>query len=116
MPRCRFCDADVPAGRTSCPSCGAELPSDDPTTATPAATAPIPSGAEDETELLDLLRRGRKIDAIKLHRQRTGAGLKEAKDAVEALAVRNGLPASGPGCLGAALLMAATSVAAALLL
>ncbi len=31
------------------------------------------------------LRAGRKIDAIKLYRQRDGSGLKEAKPAVEAL-------------------------------
>jgi ribosomal protein L7/L12 len=34
-------------------------------------------------EIQDLLRRGRKIDAIKVYRERTGLGLKEAKDAVE---------------------------------
>ncbi len=35
-----------------------------------------------------LLIAGRKIDAIKRHRELTGWGLKESKDAVEALAVR----------------------------
>ncbi len=33
----------------------------------------------------DLLRRGKKLDAIKLYREETGVGLKDAKDAVEAL-------------------------------
>lgn len=33
----------------------------------------------------DLLRQGKKIEAIKLYRERTGLGLKEAKDAVEAM-------------------------------
>ncbi|MCC6443552.1 MAG: ribosomal protein L7/L12 [Armatimonadetes bacterium] len=32
----------------------------------------------------ELTRAGRKIEAIKLYRERTGAGLKEAKDAVDA--------------------------------
>ena len=33
----------------------------------------------------DLLREGRKIEAIKLYREQSGLGLKEAKDAVEAM-------------------------------
>ncbi|MFG2191727.1 ribosomal protein L7/L12 [Streptomyces sp. NPDC048639] len=33
----------------------------------------------------DLLRKGKKIEAIKAYREITGAGLKEAKDAVERL-------------------------------
>ena len=35
--------------------------------------------------ILDLLRAGKKIEAIKRYQQSTGVGLKEAKDAVEAL-------------------------------
>ena len=38
-----------------------------------------------ESQLQDLLAAGRKIEAIKLYREHTGAGLAEAKDAVEAL-------------------------------
>lgn len=34
-------------------------------------------------EVRDLVRRGRKIQAIKVYRELTGAGLKDAKDAVE---------------------------------
>ena len=36
-------------------------------------------------ELKSLLRRGRKIEAIKNYRQYTGVGLKEAKDAIDSL-------------------------------
>ena len=36
-------------------------------------------------EIVNLLRQGRKIEAIKIYRERTKLGLKEAKDAVEAL-------------------------------
>lgn len=36
-------------------------------------------------ELIDLIQCGRKIEAIKLYREHTGVGLKEAKDAVEDL-------------------------------
>ena len=43
---------------------------------------------DNDAELLDLIRRNEKIQAIKLYRERTGVGLKEAKDAVEALATQ----------------------------
>jgi hypothetical protein len=47
-------------------------------------------GLEYKDELLDrvgdLVAQGRKIEAIKVYRQATGVGLKEAKDAVERLA------------------------------
>ena len=44
-------------------------------------------GADDPRmdEVLVLLRNGKKIQAIKVYREITGAGLKEAKDAVERL-------------------------------
>ncbi|HEX5323551.1 MAG TPA: ribosomal protein L7/L12 [Capsulimonadaceae bacterium] len=47
------------------------------------ATASIPPGpmAEIESEI----RQGKKINAIKVYREQTGVGLKEAKDAVEAM-------------------------------
>lgn len=46
-----------------------------------AAPAPVPADASPE----QLLRAGKKIEAIKRYRELTGVGLKEAKDAVEAL-------------------------------
>lgn len=48
----------------------------------PALTVP-PSARVGE-----LLRQGRKLEAIKLYREQTGAGLAQAKDAVEALEKR----------------------------
>lgn len=42
-------------------------------------------------DVLDALRAGNLIAAIKLHREHTGLGLKESKDAVEELARRHGL-------------------------
>ena len=39
----------------------------------------------DVDPLMDLVRSGKKIEAIKIYRQRMGVGLKEAKDAIEAL-------------------------------
>ncbi|MGH6651379.1 MAG: ribosomal protein L7/L12 [Sphingopyxis sp.] len=38
-----------------------------------------------DEDILDLIRQNRKIEAIKLMREKTGLGLAEAKDAVEAL-------------------------------
>jgi ribosomal protein L7/L12 len=56
-------------------------------------------------ELLSLLGRGEKIEAIKLYRDRTGTGLKEAKEAVEALGARHGVIVKGAGCAGMVLLI-----------
>ena len=61
----------------------------------------------------DALRRGQKIEAVKIHREHSGLGLKEAKDAVEmiekemgppVLEMRQG-PKSEKGCLGLILLL-----------
>ena len=48
--------------------------------------------------LRDLIATGRKIEAIKLYREQTDCGLKEAKDAVEAMeeSMRSGAPVSFP--------------------
>jgi hypothetical protein len=40
--------------------------------------------------IVELMRAGKKINAIKLYRERTGVGLKEAKDFVERLAGEQG--------------------------
>ena len=53
---------------------------------TPAGAAGQPAAGPDwMSEVRDLVARGNKIEAIKVYRERTGLGLKEAKDAVEAL-------------------------------
>ena len=39
------------------------------------------------SEIMNLMRQGKKIQAIKLYRQETGVGLKQAKDFVDALEV-----------------------------
>lgn len=52
---------------------------------------------EQQVELLEMLRQGAKIPAIKRYREITGSGLKEAKEAVEELALKHGLTIkSGP--------------------
>jgi len=81
MIRCALCDHKNPSGATSCANCGAELPGS------------LQAGHESVDETLTaLIRKGQKIEAIKLYRERTGSGLKEAKDAVEALERGERLP------------------------
>ena len=67
---------------------------------TPAAKAE--PGADDD--LLEFVRAGKKITAIKMYRERYHVGLKEAKDAVEALAAEHGIAAQRSGCAGVVLL------------
>lgn len=50
--------------------------------AVPVTTAPAPVSA---ANVQALLREGKKLEAIKLYREQSGLGLKEAKDAVEAM-------------------------------
>lgn len=66
----------------------------------PAAESPEDTRAEIER----LLKAGEKLSAIRLYREATGSGLKDAKDAVEAIAEEIGLPKSS-GCGTAVLLV-----------
>lgn len=67
---------------------------------------PEPVEASLEGEVVSLLGQGRKIDAIKLYREHMGTGLKEAKEAVEAIGIRRQVVVpKGPGCFGALLLL-----------
>lgn len=50
---------------------------------------PVPRGKEADDEIRRLLREDRKIEAIKVYREATGCGLKEAKDAVERIAAES---------------------------
>jgi ribosomal protein L7/L12 len=90
MIRCPFCDHKNPPGATHCAECRAELfnssESDVGATGAPSLN----------NRVIALVSDGRKIEAIKLYRDLTGAGLKEAKDAVEALE-RGDSPASTSG-------------------
>ena len=89
MPKCSFCDHPNPPGAERCEGCGAwvapvergepdrdRLPEVGPTS--------DPAGHEDDLRgrVRSLLAEGRKIEAIKVYRRATGAGLKESKDAV----------------------------------
>ncbi len=72
----------------------------------PSSTPPAPiDAAALEREIVVELEQGRKISAIKIYRAAMGVGLKEAKDAVEAIAERHGFSAlAKPGCLGVVLM------------
>lgn len=63
------------------------------------STPPPPDESDLEARIRALLDQRQKIAAIKLYRQQTGVGLKEAKEAVEELGRRNGIESRG-GCLG----------------
>jgi len=81
MTRCAVCDHNNPPGAKQCANCRAELPD---------ALESSPEPADDD--LMTLISRGQKIEAIKVYRLRMGVGLKEAKDAVEALERGESLP------------------------
>jgi ribosomal protein L7/L12 len=88
MPTCPFCNEANPPGVGACKKCGGTIPQEE-----------LPAELSDfEKELLGLLQGGRKIDAIKRCREKTGQGLKEAKDAVEALGAKYGIETKGAGC------------------
>jgi ribosomal protein L7/L12 len=56
-------------------------------------------------QIVSLRGRGEKIEAVKLYRNQSGCGLKEAKEAVERIGEQNGIrSSSGTGCLGVVLL------------
>jgi hypothetical protein len=125
MPNCRCCQHPNPAHAERCGNCGAWLAqSADEAAAPPAAWTGEPGSAgggppaawaaDDElaAAILPLLAQGQKIAAIKVYRARTGAGLRDAKEAVEALAAQRGLASKGSGCGGASTLLFAVALAA----
>lgn len=69
---CEQCGAETPTGKDRCPSCGAPI------------AQPSSGGATDwQAEVKRLVATGQKIEAIKVYREATDAGLAEAKSAVE---------------------------------
>ncbi len=92
--RCPFCSHQNPRGAARCEKCQAWLTQSADAPSAPLATPPVPHSAQDPSgaldpefvaELLECVRAGQKIEAIRRLREATGSGLVEAKDAIEAL-------------------------------
>lgn len=125
--KCPYCGASIPADATTCTACGALMPNASVHDA-PFPAAPSPQGAPADAQARAALNADArrvaqtegKIPAIKFVRQKTGLGLAQAKDYVEALEAGRdpgpvaALPAKS-GCGSAAALVAALIGAAVLL-
>lgn len=88
--RCPTCAAplDPPgphARAMKCPYCGANAVLTE-RLGTVEAVASRDAQTDAVAEVLRLLRAGRKVEAVKVYRERVGGGLKEARDAVERIA------------------------------
>jgi ribosomal protein L7/L12 len=66
-----------------------------------------------EWDVITLLERGQKSQAVAFYRERTGSGIKESRDAVERISTEHNLiPTGRSGCLGVLLLGIAVLLAA----
>src|SRR5262249_42665654 len=89
MIRCTFCAHDNPPGLSRCQNCGVDLPI--------LTSRALRVDDHLVARVRSLMEAGQKIEAIKLFRERTGASLKESKDAVEAIQRGQAFPAGSLG-------------------
>ncbi len=58
------------------------------------------------SQIVDLLHQGQRLEAVKRYKSHAGVRLKEAKQAVDRIGEQHGIPvASGSGCLGVLLVV-----------
>jgi hypothetical protein len=100
MTKCPACGEENPPGVGLCKHCGG------PISMTEDARPEVVPGSLEE-QVLGLLQGRKKIEAVQLYREKTGAGLREAVVAVETLAKQHNLTPSRPGCAGVSLIVAA---------
>jgi ribosomal protein L7/L12 len=86
MPRCSACGKKNLPGFAFCQKCGMPLEGEGAAAEHHSESVHGNAGDLDE-QISQLLQAGQKIEAIKLYRERTGAGLAEAKQAVEQMQV-----------------------------
>jgi hypothetical protein len=98
MPKCPSCDHFNRPSATQCEKCGVQIEK-------PASSTPAAEPGSLEADIFALMQGGKKIEAIKVYRQRAGVDLHEAKKFVESLATKHGVAPSTGGCLGVVLLM-----------
>lgn len=110
MQRCPACDHFNLADAVACERCGQALSAESPPD---AATSPsMPAADSFEARVLNTARKSGKIAAIKLYREQRGGGLKEAKEAVEAMMAAHGVTAASGGGCGTTVLALLVAVAA----
>lgn len=114
MQRCPACDHFNLADAKTCERCGKPLPSESSSEGSLTGSASPPEDSL-EARVLQTARSNGKIAAIKLWREHRGGGLKEAKEAVEALMAEYNVRAGGgSGGCGASVLLMLAALAAVL--
>jgi ribosomal protein L7/L12/endogenous inhibitor of DNA gyrase (YacG/DUF329 family) len=94
---CPACGAPVDVDERACPYCGAAIVGG----SDPTLLGGLGSVAPDVfSEVREQIKRGKKIEAIRIYREITGSSLKDAKDAVQAIELGRPVPAPAQAAAG----------------